>query len=145
MYIYICTSTVRSEEAECSFLIWISVFDPLLKITLWRSECNIFLQISLRPRRLRKPVRCSGPEKDGERRWTRGVAGPGQPHPSSPPYGRTVEPFPCGNSQVGACTASQPYKQNWESGSCWIRNFFLDPDPELFVSDPDPGKKLRSR
>ena len=23
----------------------------------------------------------------------------------------------------------------------WIRIFFLYPDPELFVSDPDPGKK----
>ena len=28
-----------------------------------------------------------------------------------------------------------------ESGSGWIRKFFLDPDPELFVSDPDPDEK----
>ena len=27
-----------------------------------------------------------------------------------------------------------------ESESSWIRNFFLDPDLELFVSDPDQRK-----
>jgi hypothetical protein len=26
------------------------------------------------------------------------------------------------------------------SGSAWIRNFLSDPDPELEVSDPDPGQ-----
>ena len=32
-----------------------------------------------------------------------------------------------------------------EYGSGWIRNFFLNPDPELFVSDPNLDKMGKSR
>jgi hypothetical protein len=32
------------------------------------------------------------------------------------------------------------YFQCCGSGSAWIRNFLSDPDPELEVSDPDPGQ-----
>ena len=34
----------------------------------------------------------------------------------------------------------QAFLQCCGSGSSRIRKFFLDPDPDLFVSDPDPGK-----
>jgi hypothetical protein len=29
------------------------------------------------------------------------------------------------------------------SGSAWIRNFLSDPDPELEISDPDPGQSSK--
>jgi hypothetical protein len=32
------------------------------------------------------------------------------------------------------------FSQCCGSGSAWIRNFLSDPDPELEVSDPDPGQ-----
>ena len=32
----------------------------------------------------------------------------------------------------------------FESGFSFIRNFFLDADPNLFVSDPDLGKMKKN-
>ena len=33
--------------------------------------------------------------------------------------------------------------QCWKSGSSWIQNFYLDPVPELFVSDSDLAKRKK--